>query len=415
MNDQWATITKTCSLCQGDLKEVISFGETPLANEFLKQEDLNQDTFPLNLMECQSCNNVQLDCSVDPERLYRNYVYVTGTSKVNQEHYKSYANDVESRYLEEGDFILDIGSNDGSFLSYFSDNIFRLGVDPASSIASDASNNGIRTIPTFFNEDTAEHEILYELQKFGFSKAKVITCNHCFAHTKDIETILNGVVSLLDKDGVFVFENSYLLDVVNKGLFDLVYSEHYYHHHLIPLVKLLDRFNLRIFDLKRLPEQHGGSIRVFVCHKSAKYPMEDIVEETLKEEMDLSFKLHNTFKDNISKLKYNLNKTVFEIKNEHKTIGIYGFPAKATTILYGLGLSKSLNLFDFVVDSNPIKQGLFIPGGGHQVKHPDEVVKRQPDYLLILAWNFSESIVKNCQKAGFKGKFIIPLPEFKII
>lgn len=401
-------ITK-CLFCKGNTNFIIDLGETPLANNFTNQPE-NQDIFPLKLIQCKDCNHVQLNYIVNRKTLFTNYLYVSGTSKVNVQHFKDYALKVIDKFsLTDKDIVCDIASNDGCFLQNFKDkNIKVIGVDPAQNIAEQANNNGILTIANFFGSKLA-----YEIKK-THGKMKVITCNNMLAHNMGIKEIIKGVKILLDKDGSFIFENSYLLDIVDHNLMDLVYHEHIHHFHITPLVKLFDNLGMDIYEVERLPN-HGGSIRVYACLKKSKQIHESVfqcieLEKTINEKL---IKLQS----NISELKLELNKLLYNINIGNKTIAIYGFPAKATTLMYGLNIDHSL--INFIVDDAKLKQGKFIPSIDIQrsikVEHPDVINERNPDYILILAWNFADSIIEKCKANGYKGNFIVPLPELRVV
>lgn len=427
-----------CGLCfNACLTDIMSLGNTPLANEFLDEQNLNQDTFPLNLKQCVNCKNVQLDYAVDPDRLYKNYLYVSGTSSVNVQHFKDYADNVLHRFFQKiskdrsyNDLLIDIGSNDGTFLKQFDNKIRTIGVDPATKIAVSAIDSGIKTINNFFNEIVARTEVLELLETTQTApyKAKVITANHVFAHTKDLHIIMGGVKFLLSDDGTFIFENSYLLDMVNKGIFDVIYHEHFYHHHLTPLVNFFKQFDMRIYDVERFPNQHGGSFRAYVCHvnditnNSSKFDEMPIVKELLYEESLMNVNLADKFKTNTIGLTQKLRN---ELTDKNITIGIYGYPAKATSLVRFCGLityDKNLKIHShdsrikFVVDDAVLKQGKYIPGGEFIVQSPDVIKTYKPDYILILAWNFADSIIKNHPEvAEYGGKWIVPIPELKVI
>lgn len=401
----YTTINK-CLLCNEDLTEVLSLGNTPLANEFLDCID-NQDMFPLNLMRCQVCNHVQLDTLVDQDRLYKNYVYVSGTNTTNVAHFQEYAKEIINKFFIPGvknDFIIDIGSNDGTFLKNFVNKVQCLGVDPAENLAKTTLSHGIETIPQFFNLETA-----IQIKKSFGRRAQVITCNNMFAHNRDLTTIVKGVKELLSDNGTFIIENSYLMDMINNNIFDVIYHEHMHHHHLTALVKFFDILDMKIYDAKKLPN-HGGSIRVYICHKDSNLPVYDNVVKILEEEKTLLNKLKK-FKTNIENLQVQINSLLKSIKKEGKTIGIFGYPAKATTFVYGLHIDTAL--IDFVVDSAALKQGKYIPGGKYIVHSPNFIYEKKPDYIIILGWNFAESIISNHR--DYNGKWIIPLPQVKVI
>jgi len=418
-------IIKNCLLCNGLLDLVLSLGNSPLANEFLKEPDPYQDKFPLNLMQCQNCGHCQLDCLVNEERMFRHYHYTSSTSSFNQLHFEKYANDVMKDFFPHinenlssikhqvgyEDLLIDIGSNDGLFLSYFNNKIRRIGIDPAKNVAKQATEKGIYTIPEFFNEQTAKQEILDCLKQCQSPpyKAKVITANNIFAHNKDLKTIVNGVKFLLDDEGTFIIENSYLLDMVKNGIFDVIYAEHIHHHNITSLDQFFHTLGMRIYDVKHQPN-HGGSFRAYICKINAKHLTNKSVEKFKRSELNLKNDLQN-FKDKILTLKDKLHKLLTLIVSENKKIGIYGWSAKGTTLMYGLDIPH--NMISLVVDDGELKQDKFSPGYNFLVEEPAKIYTSNIDYLLILSWNFAENIINTHKE--FKGKWIVPLPELKVV
>jgi SAM-dependent methyltransferase len=404
-----------CRLCNGSLSEPkLKFPPTPLANEFLK-EKVEQDLFPLEVCACKSCGHYQLNEQVDPERMFRNYLFVAGTSPVNVAHFKKYAEDMVKKFnLKPGSRILDIASNDGTLLNEFQKlNMSVLGIDPARNLAKEATKNGIPTISEFFTEELAD-KLLKQHEQFD-----LITANNVFAHIPDMIGFAKGVKKLLKTNGVFSFEVSYFGDVCDKTLFDTIYHEHTSYHTVTPLSSFFDKLNLELFCVQRIGN-HGGSLRLFVknifaglknidCDVEKKATIYPICQE----ELNISARVRN-LKTDIKILGLELREIIRDIKTvEQKSIAIYGTPAKATTLMYALGIKEEW--IDFAVDDAPLKQETFTPGTQIPVLHPDTILEENPDYLLVLAWNFADSIIEKCKKAGYKGKFIIPLPELKVV
>lgn len=422
-------IITQCLLCGGDTKQILSLGESPLANEFLS-EPIEHDKFPLNLLQCGNCSHVQLDTLVSENRMYKNYLYVSGTSQINVKHFKDYANDILDRFFTKPtelpcnpafarqeyfdknskDLIIDIGSNDGTFLKNFA-TIKAIGVDPAENISELANKNGIKTINEFWNETTVKEKILpYIKENYGIDKAKVITANHIFAHNADLKSIVNGVKLALHEMGTFIFENSYLLDMVEKGIFDVVYHEHIHHHHLIPLMSFFDSLDMKIYDAQHFANQHGGSIRVFVCHKSANFEQTKNIKTLLEKEKCINEKLVY-FNNKINLLKTSLLNLLNNAKNNGKRIAIYGFPAKATTLCAYFGLNN--NIIDFAVEDAPLKISKFGPGTGIPILSTISLYTQKPDIILVLAWNFANDIIFNKHKE-LKTTWIVPLTELQV-
>lgn len=399
--------TLSCRLCEQPLSEpIFKLPNTPLANEFI-ETPTSQDLFPLEICCCDNCEHYQLSETVEPERLFRKYLYVAGTSPVNVEHFRQYALEMVERFkIKPGSLIIDIASNDGVLLRHFKDLGMRvLGIDPAMNLATEATKNGIPTIPEFFTEKLAEE--IY----FKHGEATLVTANNVIAHTDTIPEFMRGVKKLIGETGIFTFEVSYFKDVVEKLVFDTIYHEHVCYHTVFSLDKFFTSKNMTLFDVKSI-SNHGGSIRGYVGKNQSIYPN---VAKMIKEE--IKSKLHGSKKNNlknfdkkINLLKDKLLKTLNKMKRDGLSIGIYGMPAKATTLMYTFGLTSEL--IDFAIDDAILKQGLYSPGQHIKVYSNLAIEEFKPDVLLILAWNFADSII---ERNNFNGKWIIPLPKFKII
>jgi SAM-dependent methyltransferase len=402
-----AKIINHCLLCDGKTKNILSLNSSPLANEFVSDPTIVQDLFPLNIIQCTNCNHVQLDCVVDRERLFRNYYYVAGTSTQNIKHFQDYANTLIDKFsLSKNSTIVEIASNDGTLLrNFINKGINVIGIDPARNIAAQANKDGIFTIAEFFGPELAE-DILAD-----HGKADVVVCNNMLAHNENITDIIIGVKTILKDTGTFVFENSYLLDICDKTLIDLFYHEHLHHFHIKPLIQFFSKLGMDVYDVERLPN-HGGSIRVYTCFKDTK-EIDKSVGALVELETNINYKLEE-LNGKVEKLGKQLRDKLNEIKEEGKTVGIFGQPAKAATLLYTFNIDE--NIIEASYDNAKEKINLFSPGKHIKILHPNEIYNRKPDYLLILAWNFSENIILNHKRyLDNGGKFIVPLPEMKII
>ena len=404
----------TCRLCGGkDLTLVISLQPTPPANAFVSKDALDQaqECYPLDVFFCESCAHVQLLDVVEPKILFENYVYVSGTSPVFVEHFRAYANDVISRFTApDNGLAVDIGSNDGTLLRFFRDAGWRvLGVDPAKDIAQQATLSGIETKTAFF---TPELAATIKKEK---GPAKVITANNVFAHADDLKGITQGIHALLDDDGIFVFEVSYLLDVVEKTLFDTIYHEHLAYHSVKPLVQFMATNDMELIDAQRV-DSHGGSLRAVAQKKGGPRKASSALAKAVAQEEALGLNKAETFKKfaaDIENLKNDLGQLLHRLKTEGKSIAAFGAPAKATTLMYHFGIGA--DIIDFIVDDSPLKQGLYSPGMHIEVVSSAAIKERNPDYLLMLAWNFAQPIME--KQTDFKtrgGKFIIPLPKLEV-
>ncbi|EKD64784.1 MAG: hypothetical protein ACD_50C00307G0015 [uncultured bacterium] len=400
-----------CRLCKSkNLEKVLDFGKTPTANSFLKKSQLRdkEDFFPLAVNFCKNCGQLQLSHVVSPEIMFRHYVWVSSTSPVTVKHFEEYAKSVfNNLLLKKGDLVVEMGSNDGVLLKPFKKLGMRvLGVDPARNVAKRATKEGIPTLPHFFNTKVAKQIA----KKYG--RGKVIAANNVFAHINDLDEIVKAVGELLDKDGAFVIEAPYNIDLVEKNLFDIVYHEHLSYLAIKPLDKFFVNHGMQIFDVVK-KDVHGGSVRVYVKFKEAKYKVKGSVKKFIdleKKKKLFNIDTYRRFARKIEENKIKLSKLLRKLKKEKKSIAGYGAPAKSTTLLHYFNLGTE-NL-DFIADDSPYKQGLFTPGKHIPVISPKEIYTKNPDYLLILAWNFADSVMKmheKYKKAG--GKFIIPVPS----
>lgn len=404
----------TCRLCGGQaLSRVLSLAPTPPANAFVSEDSLSepQQCYPLDVFLCRDCAHGQLLDVVDPSVLFEDYVYVSGTSPVFVEHFSRYAESIIRRFQPAaGGLVLDIGSNDGTLLRFFGEAGYRtLGVDPAREIARKANEAGIETMVEFFTSRLA--------QAIGRERgpAQVITANNVFAHADDLADVTRGIKSLLAPAGVFAAEVSYLVDVVEKTLFDTIYHEHLSYHTVAPLQRFLSAQGLELIEAIRIAT-HGGSIRFIAQHAGGPYPVGQTVGEALELERDLGFDTdapYRALERRISTLKSRLGELLGGLKADGATIAGFGAPAKATTLMYHFGIGPQT--IDFIVDDSPWKQGLYTPGLHIPVLPAAAIYERKPDYVIILAWNFAPAIME--KHAGFRqagGHFIVPIPEIEV-
>ena len=406
----------SCRICKSNkLIKVLDLGSTPPANSFLNKSELKKKEpfFPLQLYFCNKCKLVQLGHVVSPELLFRKYLYVSSTSPVFIKHFEEYASSVFKRFkLNKNSLVIDIGSNDGILLKPFQKLGTKiLGVDPAEKIAKKATEEGLTTLPYFLNQKIAS-EIS---AKYG--NADVICANNVFAHVNDLDELTKAVKIILKTNGVFIIEAPYLIDFIEKNLFDLVYHEHLSYLAIKPLNFFFKKHGMRIFDVVKT-SSHGGSIRVFVKKLGGKNTINSSVKkfingETLK---GLSkVKTYLNFATKIQKNKKGLLNLLKSIKDQDKTIVGYGAPAKGNTLLNYFGIDSKI--MDYIIDDSPLKQGLFTPGTHIPVYSSEKLNKRKaPDYVFILAWNFAQPIIEKLSSFSEQGgKFIVPVPTPEIV
>lgn len=401
----------TCRLCESArLRRVLDLPNTPLANEFPREPGQEQETFPLYLALCESCGHVQLPVVVSPERLFRDYVYVSGTSPVFVEHFRRYAAALATQpdfELKAGDLVVEIGSNDGTLLRFFQERDLRvIGVDPAVEIAEHATASGVPTWASFFDDATRRTiEVIH-------GKASLVVANNVFAHADDLAGIAKNVRKLLQPRGRFVFEVSYLGDVVDKCLFDTVYHEHLSYHSLTPLAHFLRRCGMWLYDAEKV-DTHGGSIRVTAIPIPDRFATSGTavispraVRLILEEDHLHEAKTYEALSRRIVNESMDMRTKLFAIAKEGGRIAGYGAPAKATTLIHTFDIDE---YFDFVVDDSPLKQGRYLPGGKIPVLSSSAIEERKPTHIVVLAWNFAESIRKKL--AAFEasgGQIIVP-------
>ncbi len=405
---------ENCRLCEGrDLELVVPITATPVADAYVPKECLAevQDCYPLDLYQCRSCGHVQLLDVVDPQVLFRHYSYFTGRTGGLLKHFKEYAERVvRENTVPQGSLVLDIGSNDGTFLRFFKElGMQVLGIDPAENIARNANESGIETIPAFFNAGLA--------QKIRAERgaAKIVSANNVFAHTDDMAGMADAVCTMLAEDGVFVFEVSYLVDVVDQMLLGTIFHEHLCYHTVKPLDAFLQRHGMELIDVKRVGIQ-GGSIIGTAQRKGGPRKIGVAVEEhkALEDAKDI----HNpatlkAFSQQIEVVRSGVAELVDRLHAEGKKMAGFGAARSGTFLIYHFGLGK---IIDFIVDDSPDKQGFYSPGYHIPVFPTSELYRRKPDYAFILAWIHSKAIIKNHQRyLDEDGKFITCFPGVQVV
>lgn len=406
------THRSSCRLCDDtNVRCVFQLESTPPANAFVKKEDINrsQSIYPLKMYFCEKCFHLQLLDILDPHELFENYVYVSGTSPLFVKHFEKYAEFIIKNYLYKSSFIVDIGSNDGTLLEFFKKNGHSvLGIDPAKNISKRATERGIETLPIFFDKENAQKIA----DKYGH--VDIITANNVFAHIDDLSSFVQNVRDLLSNDGIFVFEVSYLLDVIENTLFDMIYHEHVSYHSILPLISFFEANEMQIIEIIKV-DTHGGSIRGIVQKKSGPYKISKSLRDMIQNEKNKKLDKIETFQkffDNIEQRKLEFISLIDELKSKNKTLAGYGAPAKATTLMYHFGIGPET--IDFIVDDSTLKQGLYTPGKHIPILSPEIIYEKKPNYLIILSWNFAESIMKKHDKYKKIGHFIIPLPKLQV-
>ncbi len=369
-----------------------------------------QEVFPQELRRCAACTHVQLGHLVDPSLLFSDYVYVSSTSPSFVAHFEAYAREtVERCALKPGDLVVEVGSNDGVLLRPFKAAGMKvLGVDPARQIAEAATKDGVETWCEFFNEAVAKR-ILAER-----GPASAVCANNCMAHIADLDAVVRGVKLLLKPGGVFIMEVQYVADLVREGLWDMVYAEHLDYHAVGPLIPFFEKHGLGVFDVKRVPT-HGGSIRVYV---RAEAPFANRQEWDGRETEWTSAVAFRKLGERIATVGPALKVLLAGAVKGGGEVAGYGVPAKTTTLMYTLGLTRSE--VAFLVDDSSWKIGLLSPGLHIPILAPEALLDRKPAAIVIFAWNFAEPIVNRVAKL-YRDKgltpppCVVPLPQPRVL
>lgn len=404
---------EVCRACNSDkLLLFLQLGPTAAPNGFLKAEErhIAEKFYPLDVSFCENCGLVQLAHVVSPEVMFKNYVYIPSTSETMRTHFTALAKQaVDMALAKKGDLSVDIGSNDGTLLrSFKSLGMKILGVDPAENLAKKANKEGIKTICALFTQKEAS-----KIKK-EFGLAKTITGTNVVAHVHDLHDFLEGIKILLAEDGLFICEFPYLVDLIEKVEFDTIYQEHLSYFSIIPFERLLKKHKLYLIDVQRL-SIHGGSVRVFVS-KTPKKPNTRVLKllELEKKKGLLDVQTYLRFRRRVDKVRHELVQLLWTLRLKNKRIIGYGASAKGNIILNYCRIGPET--LDYIVDSIPYKQGKFTPGMHIPIFPEDKILKDQPEYTLLLAWNFADEIIKKQSEYRKKGgKFILAIPTLRIV
>jgi len=392
-----------------NLESLIFLGYLPPVNTLRKiGSNLDEEiSFPAELLYCSKSKLAQLGCVVNKEILFPySYPYTSSTTKILRDNFAELYTDTKKIIeLEKNDLVIDVGSNDGNLLSNFKGRHRVLGITPEK-IGKLAVKKGIPTIIDYFNNKTTNKI----LKKHG--KAKIITATNVFAHIDNINDIVKNILKVLKQDGVFISESHYLLPLIQTVQYDTIYHEHLRYYSLQSLNYLFERHNLEIIDIKEIPT-HGGSIRVYAARKGKYRVSKNVYKQIKKEKKFLNKKSFQNFKKKVVNSKINLFNLIKSIKKNNKSIYGVGAPSRASTLINYLGLDQ--DIINCVLEINgSYKIGNYIPGTKIPILNEKILNKQKPNYLILFSWHIKNELKKNLRKKGFKGKFIIPLPEPKI-
>lgn len=403
---------KKCRICGGQTKKFLDLGETPPPEEFRTKKELNDKIvkYPLGLAFCPKCGEVQLSFEIPPDIMYRqNYFYDYSVTKTGFLHWEKLARTIIKKYkIKKSDLVVDIGSNTGTLLLIFKSlGLKILGVDPATKLVRIARKRGVPTIDSYFNAKVAKRVI----KKYG--QAKIITCNNTFDHVDNLYEYMEGIPILLAKGGVFIIEVPYFKSMV-KTLKHVVYHQQTDYLLIKPFSKLFDAFGLEIIDCEEI-DFHGGSIRLFVGFKG-EHKVSGHASQLIREEERLFKNRAKTLSEFAKAILNQRNEMVSllkKLKKQGKSIAAVGASAKGNILLSYSNIGP--DIVDFITEKSPLKIGHFTPSR-IPIVGDGELLKQQPDYALLLSWNFEKEILKNLKEYTKRGgHFIIPIPKLRIV
>ncbi len=403
---------KRCRICGGILREVLDLGRQPVSNAFVRLEDAPKvPFFRLAIGRCDSCAMVQQLETVPPNEMYRaDYPYRASGSLMIRRHFEGVAREiVETRPGGEGGFVVEIGSNDGVMLKTLAAaGVRHLGVDPAASADDVAREHGVNVRTDFFNAETAA-DVYAE-----YGHANLIFSANTFSHISYLDSIFRGIDTLLAADGLFVFEDRSLADILRHNYFDQIYDEHIYFFSVVSVKAMAAHFGFELVDVEHLP-LHGGSIRYTVARKGVREPSAAVAEFVAQEEADglLGSDVFVRFAADIDRVKADLVSLLRDLQADGRRVVGYGATSRSATVLNYCGIGP--DLLPMVCDSTAEKQGCVTPGSMIPVCPTADFSNPYPDYALLFAWNHAEEIMakeQSFQDAG--GKWIVYVPKVHI-
>jgi hypothetical protein len=397
-----------CQICgSASLDAVLSLGYMPPVNQMVPigQVPRQQPWFPTDLLHCRNCELVQLGLAVDPVIIFPpEYPYTSGTTKLLRDNFADLQRESAALLgLTEKDFIVDIGSNDGTLISNFQKAGNRiLGIEPTD-VGDIANSRGIPTIKRYFGKDVAR-EVVAER-----GHARVVTAANCFAHIEDVHAIVDGIVEMIGEDGVFISESHYLIPLLDTLQYDTVYHEHLRYYSLTSLKHLLEMHDLEVFHARPIPS-HGGSIRVYAGQKG-KHKVQDSVAKMIAAEPrgEAMARRLQDFKRDVLLSKLRLLSMLKDLKEKGARVVGISAPSRASTLFNYVGLDDGI--IDYVCEiPGSLKIGKCMPGTAIPVVDETRLFEDQPECAIIFSWHIADELAPKLRAKGYKGQLITPLP-----
>lgn len=403
-----------CRFCHKPLmRSFVDLGLQPLANSYVSMEKAGQPEprYPLHARVCENCLLVQVDHDVPAEAIFSDYAYFSSYATSWVEHARRYAESMTQRFeLDAQSLVVEVASNDGYLLQHFKTaGIGVLGVEPAANVAAVAQEKGIPSEVAFFNRETAER-----LRAAG-KAADLMVANNVMAHVPELNQFISGFVVLLKPQGVLTVEFPHLLNLIEQVQFDTIYHEHYSYLSLLAAEKIFAAHGLRVFDVEELPT-HGGSLRLYVCHRAADHADTIGLGRVRKKEVAAgldTLAAYDDFAPRVATVRDELRGFLAAARADGRKVCAYGAAAKGNTLLNYCGITAQ----DIVAayDKNPYKQQHLLPGSQIPIRAPEAIAADRPDYLLILPWNLKKEVAaEQSQIRDWNGHFVIAIPQMKI-
>jgi len=408
-NNNYSVLSECRISNSKQLTKVLDLGIQPLANSLKKKQYGNEEKFPLTLSFCEKSSLLQLNETIKKEILFDKYVWVTSTSSTAKKYAKNfYLNTIKNIDLDKiNDLIIEIASNDGTFLKPFVENGHKkvIGVDPAKNISDLANKNNIKTINAYWDEECSKSL----LNQYG--KAKLIIARNVIPHVSELDSVISGIEKNLSDDGIGVFEIHDANIIFNELHYDSVYHEHLCYFTIKSISYLLNKYNLNPFEISKSPIS-GGSFVIYFSKVKKNYSR-NLELAIINEEKSKVNELES-WKKFSSKVENHREKMINILSNfsKKKIVG-FGSSARSQTFINYCNFNE--NNIDLIIDNNSLKQNLYSPGTNIKIVDFNYGIKYEPDLIFILAWNFKDEIIKQCKLAGYKGKYLIPFPNEPLI